>query len=526
MLYQFDTFTLDDERFQLTDADGRIVPLQPRALELLLLLVRHATLLVTKEMIVQEVWGGLHVSQKAISFQLNALRAALGDDGKPHRFIQTVHGKGLRFVGAVVTAKSESWAPAQPMTFDETVPSDDVETDLIGDQPTIAVLPFREARTEDHLSGLATALPGDILTALSQLRILRVTARSSTFQVQANQGSPALLKSAFGADYGVEGSVSRAGENYEIFVELTDNASQSIVWANQFEVDPRDIHDLRNSLAGQIVQHIEREIPRHEANRIRLKPPESLTAWQAYHKGATLAYTGSLSHMMQARRFFQRVVAIDPSFARGWAGLAQTYAFDVFRYSKHQGKGSDKLFLKSAEKAIEADPDDPAANLWLGRAHSTVDMEQSGLSWLKRATELAPSYALAHRHLGWEYGRSREGRKAIEHAYVGLRLDPQGPERFSAYGEMSALRLQQGDLRGALDFGFKAGETPHDEIQTLLVALSANHHGGRPKEARRLAERFKRAFPSVEWDQVYGQNILDPTTRGLVGAILTEYGID
>ena len=111
MVYEFADFVLDEERFTLTDRSGAAIPLQMRALELLLLLVRNAGSTVSKDTILREIWGRENVSRSALPTQVLNLRRALGDTEEPYKLIQTVPRKGLRFCGELTSAhKSEELA--------------------------------------------------------------------------------------------------------------------------------------------------------------------------------------------------------------------------------------------------------------------------------------------------------------------------------------------------------------------------------------------------------------------------------
>ncbi|MEM6826924.1 MAG: winged helix-turn-helix domain-containing protein, partial [Pseudomonadota bacterium] len=111
MVYEFADFVLDEERFTLTDGSGAAVPLQTRALELLLLLVRNAGSTVSKDTILREIWGRENVSRSALPTQVLNLRRALGDTEEPYKLIQTVTRKGLRFCGELTPGhKSEELA--------------------------------------------------------------------------------------------------------------------------------------------------------------------------------------------------------------------------------------------------------------------------------------------------------------------------------------------------------------------------------------------------------------------------------
>jgi DNA-binding winged helix-turn-helix (wHTH) protein len=95
--YRFDHFEIDDDKFELTEA-GLDVKVEPQVLEVLLCLVRGRDRVVTKEELLDEVWGNRFVSEAAITSRIKAARRALGDDGRRQRCIRTVHGRGYRYV--------------------------------------------------------------------------------------------------------------------------------------------------------------------------------------------------------------------------------------------------------------------------------------------------------------------------------------------------------------------------------------------------------------------------------------------
>ena len=502
MHYRFGDFRLDVGKFRLARTNGDPIDIQPRSLELLLLLVQNAGELVARDTIIREVWSGLNVSPNVLPVQVQKIRAALGDTEKPHTFIETVPRKGLRFIGEV-SAKGESTAKVayepepEPELGAQEVSVVLPDSALIGDQPTIAVLRFDELDKEQNLSGLARALPADIITALSRLQLLKVTAGASSFVLDQSSASPLIVKSALGVDYCVSGHVSRLGNNYLIYAELSDTSSQQVVWSGQFEAEPRDVHQARSDMVGQIVGHIENQVPKHEAKRLRLKQPESLTAWQAFHVGSSLTHRRGEANMFGARTYFQRAVAIDPGFARAWSGLAHTYAFEAIHSSLENRQSAQRRLFKSAERALEADPDDPSANLFMGRAISLGQMDGDPRSWFETAVNLAPSYAMAHQQLGSGHLYRGEIERAIDHAKASIRLNPNGPLRFSNFAALAIANTANGDMPTAIEWGMKAGGVPFDDLMIMVVGLCAFQVGGKPDQAARLARRMKTAFPGL-----------------------------
>jgi len=99
-VYSFDNFNLDLGSFSLRSGEQE-VSLEPQAMSLLAYLVQHANSVVSRDELLDELWGHRYVSESAVATQIKALRKALGDDGRNQRIIKTIHGRGYRFVAAV-----------------------------------------------------------------------------------------------------------------------------------------------------------------------------------------------------------------------------------------------------------------------------------------------------------------------------------------------------------------------------------------------------------------------------------------
>jgi DNA-binding winged helix-turn-helix (wHTH) protein len=136
MRYLFEDYALDTARRELRRGTD-LVPLEPKAFDLLVYLIQKRDRVVSKDDLLSAVWAGLTVSESALTTRINAARSAIGDSGAQQRLIKTVLRRGFRFVGTVseyATSKSEVAAAAQPehTTRELTLP----------DKPSLVVLPF------------------------------------------------------------------------------------------------------------------------------------------------------------------------------------------------------------------------------------------------------------------------------------------------------------------------------------------------------------------------------------------------
>ena len=526
MIYRFAAFTFDSGRFELTDSAGAPVHLQPRTKDLLhLFLEKGSGRLVSKEEIIAALWDGRHVSNAALLSQMKALRHALNDTDPSRRVLETVHAKGWRLVPEVVTSFR---APAAPTGHNAVpqVPALDEPQGKIGHRPVVAVLPFRIIGSlRAPQAGMATALPDDIIAALSRLHLLKVIARGTSFQFGGELTSASTLRAALGADYVLDGSVDLTGIKVAITAQLIDARDNSLVWVERFEADPRAVHEIRTQLVGRVVHEVERQVPRNEAERLRLSVPKDLTAWQAFHLGSSLLYRRGIANIERAQSYFQRAVAIDPDFARAHAGLSHTYWWLLLQRTLHDPGDAPDLMRRYAEAAVDADPDDPAANLAMGKALSLGKRRELAPEWIERSVELSPSYAMGHTQMAAFHAFAGPFENAMKHGELALMLSPRDPMRYSTYAAQSIAQFNLGDIQAAAHWGRMAQSVPHEDLMIMVTALCAIFISGEKEEAAGIADQIRDVFPTVTIAGIEKANpYMGEKVRPVVQAILTANG--
>jgi DNA-binding winged helix-turn-helix (wHTH) protein/alpha-beta hydrolase superfamily lysophospholipase len=119
-VHGFDDLELDTALFELRQR-GAKVPLEPQAFDVLVYLVSHRDRVVPKEELMDAIWGGRFVTEAAVTSRIKQVRRAVGDDGQAQRVIQTVHGRGYRFVAPVradeAAAEPGSAGPVGPVRY-------------------------------------------------------------------------------------------------------------------------------------------------------------------------------------------------------------------------------------------------------------------------------------------------------------------------------------------------------------------------------------------------------------------------
>ncbi len=179
MQYAFEDYVLDPERRELTrGADP--VAIGPQVFDLLLYLVRNREHVVSKDDLLEEVWGGRIVSESTLTSHINAARKAISDSGQQQRLIRTVARKGFRFVGDVgeVEAGNPLSSTRTGVPASSTTPA---EALTLPDRPSIAALPFLNLSGDAEQEYFTDGVVEDIISALSRIRWLFVIARNSSF---------------------------------------------------------------------------------------------------------------------------------------------------------------------------------------------------------------------------------------------------------------------------------------------------------------------------------------------------------
>ena len=158
MVFSFADHVLDTERRELRRG-AELVPLEPQVFDLLVYLIRNRGRVVSKDDLINAVWGGRIVSDSALTTRLNAARKAVNDSGAAQRVIRTLARKGVRFVAEV----TEDGILEPPAAAPE-------PSLALTDKPWIAVLPFANMSGDPEQEYFADGMVEEIITALSRIR--------------------------------------------------------------------------------------------------------------------------------------------------------------------------------------------------------------------------------------------------------------------------------------------------------------------------------------------------------------------
>lgn len=480
-VFQFGEYKLDCDQFELYRA-GRALKLEKMPMELLILLASRNGDLVTRDEIAERLWGGeVYVdTEHGINTAIRKIRYILRDDSDQPRFVQTVMGKGYRFVGAIeevrpsftengyklpaeqgsgarqaqtpVTAASVSTAfePAAAKAVEP--PYDAVRPSftachrfwpaavgaaaLLVILVTVAVFAWRSlkgrpAKAEihslavlplDNLSGdpgqnyFADGMTDELTTMLAKDSTLRIVSRTSVMQYKGVHRPLREIAQALGVDGVVEGSVERSGDKTHMTLQLIQGPSDTHIWAESYDRDANDLVSLPDEAAIAIAKRTNSSVLQRTAARY-VNPD----AHDAYLHGRYLWFSGSNE---EAGKYFKKAVELQPDYAAAWAGVANYYGAGAVE-GILDPREARAPFEAAAQKAVELDDSLPEAHNSLCAAFffSRWDWARADRECV-RAIDLDPRLAEAYHLRAKVLSVMNRHEEAIASQKKAMELDP------------------------------------------------------------------------------------------------------
>lgn len=484
MVLRFGNFELDRTRYQLR-RNGKVVRLERIPMELLLLLAERRGELVGREEILGRVWGTdtYLETDSSINTAMRKVRQALGDNAEKPAFIETVTGKGYRFVakvtevsgpetslmkdgepGALALPCEPPVAAAQSATHAQMLlagngfgtPADLRSRRILlgalaamsavgaaaflvgrnGRRVTVAVLPFENLSSDREQEYFVEGLEEETVTVLGGLNPeeMRVIARSSTRIYRKQERDLAEISQALGADYLLEGSVRREGERVRLTVKLIRASDRTQVWAKSFDRSGAGVIEIQEELGNAIAQQIHITVA---ASRTTIqRQTRDPAAFEFYLLGRHYSERPAADSNRKAIHFYQAAIDRDPRYALAWAGLSAVYS--------NRAISSDADTRESLPVARQAAAQSQRLDPTLAEGHMAVARVNFWMDWkwgdarrgLEYALELKPNDAPARRMLAHVLSNSGLHAEA-DRAITGAReLDPLSAYTLAIQGQV------------------------------------------------------------------------------------------
>jgi len=436
------SWRVETARNRISSSDGEERRLEPQLASLLCFFAARHGEVVTKDEILDGVWGTRHVADSALTRAIAELRRGLGDEAHNPSYIETIPKRGYRLLAEV---RGDQTPPAEPPTPEPrrfplalvaggVVLAGLVAAGWLLRSPSlpatappparrVAVLPLVDLSGEAGEEYFADAMTDALITALARVPSLSVTSRRSVERYKGSSATSTEIARDLGVDLLLEGTVLRDATAVRITVQLVDPRDENNLWAGSYERPLRDAVSLQGEIVSAIASEIKVSLGA-ETRRDLAGRAVDPRAHDLYTRGRYLLAPGSGRRMVDAPELFRRALEIDPTYAPAWSGIADYYTQRATRMSMPQ----DEAYPRAKEAALEALALDPS----LAEAHASLgtvvflydwDWEQAERHF-RRALELNPSEASVRRQYAFFLTCLGRFDEAIDQSSEAVRLDP------------------------------------------------------------------------------------------------------
>src|SRR5581483_671565 len=298
------------------------------------------------------------------------------------------------------------------------------------DKPSIAVLSFTNMTGDPDNDYFGDGIAEDVITNLSRNPFLFVIARNSSFAYKGRPVEVRQIGRELGVRYVLEGSVQRAGSHIRITAQLIDAAAGGHMWAERYDRDLTDFFAVQDEITDSVATAIAPAIAQQERHQALRKSPESLSAWEAFHRGRWHVARMTVADFEAAKAFYRQAIALDPTLAPAYAALANTMLTEVTLFQTRGVPEAIAEALPLVHKALAVDPNHAGAHLLLGNALCLSGRPREALEPIRsglRHDPYTPQRYLARFHLVMAHYFLREYEDAVEVATELLRSYPNHP---------------------------------------------------------------------------------------------------
>jgi TolB-like protein/Tfp pilus assembly protein PilF len=264
---------------------------------------------------------------------------------------------------------------------------------------SLAVLPLANTSDDPNLEYLSDGITESIINNLSQLPSLKVMARSTVFRYKGEKATPVEVARELAVRAVLVGRVLEMGDRLVVRVELVDAADGSQLWGEQYDRPLSDIFAVQGEIAHRVSEKLRLKLTSEERKRLAKRYTDNTEAYQLYLKGRYFWNKFSTEWVQKGIERFQQAIAIAPTYALAYAGLADSY----FRLSDTYLPPNEALpkAKAAAMKAVELDEELSEAHASLGLIKTYYDHDWPGAETeYLRAIELNPNSSIAHQRYG------------------------------------------------------------------------------------------------------------------------------
>lgn len=503
--YEFGPYRLDPLGRSLL-RDGEVVALPPKAVDVLMALVRNPGAVVGKPELIDAVWPESFVEEANLNQMIFLLRRAFGGNGGAD-YIVTIPRRGYRFTAGVRTVEI-------PCRIE-----------------SIAVLPLANLSGDPSLEYFADGITEALITELAKIRSLRVVSRTSVMRYRGTKESIAQIARALRAQALLEGSVMKSGDRFRITAQLIHAGADQHLWAETYEGATSDILDVQARMARDVATGLRAELSQDERTQLTTLRTVHPQAYSHYLKGRYNARILTEEGQRKAIRYFQDSVRSNPHdatayyYASAYAGIAECYielayffgmepktafaeaeaaavmavALDETLAEAHAALGLLRLLndwdWSAADieslRAIELAPDDAYVYWRRGVCLRYAGRSEEAVAAHRHAEFLDPFSVVAIQEVGWALYYGRRFDEAVEQFHKAVELEPGWDQLYFGLGQTLVQLKRHEEAIAALSTAARMGPGNAFTEAALTYALGrAGRIGESERALQRLTERY------------------------------------
>ncbi|MCA1620293.1 MAG: tetratricopeptide repeat protein [Acidobacteria bacterium] len=263
---------------------------------------------------------------------------------------------------------------------------------------SIAVLPFANASGDPNVEYLSDGISESLINSLSQLPGVKVMARGTTFSFKGKDIDPRRVGQELGVDAVLSGRVVQRGDSLTIQTDLVNVSDGSQMWGERYNRTLTDLLEVQKEIARDVLNKLRARLSPAEEQSLSKGSTQNAEAYRLYLTGRYLLNNGTPEGLQRSISYFRQAVDLDPSFALGYAGMADAYTLlGTTAPATMPPRKAMPEARSSAQRALEIDSGLSEAHTSLAWVNYRFDWDWRGAEGeFKRALELNPNNAQAH----------------------------------------------------------------------------------------------------------------------------------
>jgi TolB-like protein/DNA-binding winged helix-turn-helix (wHTH) protein/lipoprotein NlpI len=432
---------------------------EPMVFDLIVYLIENHNNLISRDELLAKLWPGREVCDATLSNHIKSARKLLGDDGQQQKIIETVRGRGYRFIASplkrvesnqsklplllpdVKVAKSLppnhiyrymafflplilAYFMVEKVLDKTSKPIDDYQKTT-----RIAVLPFSNTLNDIETDYLGFAVADQIIGDLVYFKRISVRPSSEIRKYIGQILDINEVAKTLNVDYVLSGNYIADHKNIRFHVELIQSRTGQLIWRKAFDVGASDIFKLQESISHLVSEQLEIQLAPNTMQRLMKSTPKNALAYELYLKSR--AQPTSHDGHNNAIKLLERALQLDADYAPIYTELGFRH-HHLALYSLGSTVDAQRA-MNYILKALAMNGEILEAYTILASIYTETGQIEKAIENIKMALKINPNYADAHFFLGYAYRYAGMIQASVKSMETALTLDPNNP-RFRSIG--------------------------------------------------------------------------------------------